>query len=43
MARSMTGWGKGDFTIGGDVYAIEVKTLNHRFIDISMRAPERFS
>jgi len=39
----MTGWGKGDFTIGGDVYAIEVKTLNHRFIDISMRAPERFS
>lgn len=43
MARSMTGWGKGDFTLGGDVYTIEVKTLNHRFIDISMRAPERFS
>ncbi|WKZ32526.1 MAG: YicC/YloC family endoribonuclease [Thermodesulfobacteriota bacterium] len=43
MARSMTGWGKGDFNIGGDLYAIEVKALNHRFIDISMRAPERFS
>lgn len=43
MARSMTGWGKGDFNIGGDLYTIEVKTLNHRFIDISMRAPERFS
>lgn len=39
----MTGWGKGDFNIGGDLYAIEVKALNHRFIDISMRAPERFS
>lgn len=39
----MTGWGKGDFTIGGDLYTIEVKALNHRFIDISMRAPERFS
>jgi len=39
----MTGWGKGDFAIGGDTYTIEVKTLNHRFIDISMRSPERFS
>ena len=43
MARSMTGWGRGDITLGGDVYTVEVKTLNHRFIDISMRAPERFS
>lgn len=43
MAKSMTGWGKGDFNLKGDLYTIEVKALNHRFIDISMRAPERFS
>lgn len=43
MVKSMTGWGKGDFGIGTDTFTIEVKTLNHRFIDISMRSPERFS
>lgn len=43
MVKSMTGWGKGDFAIGGDTFTIEVKTLNHRFIDISARFPERFS
>lgn len=43
MVKSMTGWGKGDFNIGADAYTVEVKTLNHRFIDISLRFPERFS
>ncbi|MCC6503235.1 MAG: YicC family protein [Deltaproteobacteria bacterium] len=43
MVKSMTGWGKGDFAIGGDTFTIEVKTLNNRFIDISARYPERFS
>lgn len=43
MVRSMTGWGKGDFAIGTDTFTVEVKTLNHRFIDISVRSPERFS
>ena len=43
MVKSMTGWGKGDFAIGGDTFTVEVKTLNHRFIDISARFPERFS
>lgn len=43
MAKSMTGWGRGDFAIGGDQFTIEVKTLNHRFIDISVRASDRFS
>lgn len=43
MVKSMTGWGKGDFAIGTDTFTVEVKTLNHRFIDISVRSPERFS
>ncbi len=42
MAKSMTGYGRGDIQIGGDAFSIEAKSLNHRFIDISLRMPERF-
>ncbi len=43
MTKSMTGWGRSDFTIGDETYSVEVKALNHRFIDIYLKAPERFS
>ena len=43
MTKSMTGWGRGDFTIDDEAYSIEVKSLNHRFIDIYLKAAERFS
>ncbi|MFQ5736975.1 MAG: YicC/YloC family endoribonuclease [Thermodesulfobacteriota bacterium] len=43
MASSMTGYGRGEFEIDGDVYSLEIRSLNHRFIDISLRSPERFS
>lgn len=43
MAKSMTGYGREDFSIGGDVFSIEVKSLNHRFIDVYLRMPDRFS
>ncbi|MBI5644207.1 MAG: YicC family protein [Deltaproteobacteria bacterium] len=43
MVKSMTGYGRSDFSIGGDVYSLEAKSLNHRFIDISLRMPERIS
>src|SRR5574340_979525 len=39
----MTGWGRSDFTIDDEAYSVEVKSLNHRFIDIYLKAPERFS
>lgn len=42
MIKSMTGYGKSEFTIGGDVYSIEVKSLNNRFMDMKVRLPERF-
>lgn len=42
MARSMTGYGRSDISIGADLYSIEAKSLNHRFIDINLRMPERF-
>lgn len=43
MAKSMTGYGRGEFELDGEVYSIEARCLNHRFIDISLRTPERFS
>ncbi|MBI1912988.1 MAG: YicC family protein [Deltaproteobacteria bacterium] len=42
MAKSMTGYGRSDFSIGAEVFSIEVKSLNHRFIDVHYRGPERF-
>lgn len=42
MPKSMTGYGRGDFSIGNDTFAVEVKSLNHRFIDMNLRMPERF-
>jgi len=38
----MTGYGRGEFTIGEDAFTVEVKTLNNRYIDINLRASERF-
>lgn len=43
MANSMTGFGRAEFTIGESVYYVEVKTLNHRYMDIKARMGERFS
>ncbi|MBI5587443.1 MAG: YicC family protein [Deltaproteobacteria bacterium] len=43
MAKSMTGYGRGEFSIGTEVFSTEVKSLNHRFLDISLRTPERFA
>lgn len=43
MAKSMTGYGRGEFSIGTEVFSTEVKSLNHRYLDISLRTPERFA
>jgi uncharacterized protein (TIGR00255 family) len=42
MWRSMTGFGRGDHQ-GGDVSVIaEVRSVNHRFLDIHVRCPAKF-
>ncbi|MEK6790171.1 MAG: YicC/YloC family endoribonuclease [Deltaproteobacteria bacterium] len=42
MLKSMTGYGRASFAIGADSYTLEVKCLNNRFLDASLRMPERF-
>jgi uncharacterized protein (TIGR00255 family) len=39
----MTGYGRAGFDLGGDSYAVEVKSLNNRYLDVKLRMPERFS
>lgn len=37
--HSMTGFATGNFTVGGQSYKLEIKTLNHRFLDLKLRLP----
>ena len=38
--NSMTGFGKGSFETDSKIYTIEVRSVNHRFIEIKMRLPK---
>ncbi len=49
MCSSMTGYGRAEFSLAaGEGYGaaqgcvVEVKSLNHRYLDINVRMPERF-
>lgn len=37
--KSMTGYGKGEATIGTKTVTVELKSVNHRFLDISFKMP----
>ncbi len=41
--RSMTGFGRGRHTAGEVEITTEIKTVNHRFLDISLRLPKVYS
>ncbi|KPK39631.1 MAG: hypothetical protein AMJ78_08185 [Omnitrophica WOR_2 bacterium SM23_29] len=42
MIRSMTGFGRGEAPAPRGKIQVEIKTLNHRFFEISNRLPENF-
>lgn len=39
MIRSMTGYGKGQATVGEVSLTVEVKSVNHRYSDVSVKLP----
>ena len=43
MIRSMTGFGRGEFSDGKRNVIAEIKTVNHRYADISIKMPKRYS
>jgi len=43
MIKSMTGFGRGEYLVDGREYSVEIKTINHRYLDISVRLPRQYS
>lgn len=40
MIKSMTGFGRGESSSGGFQVTVEIKTLNSRYLDVSIRLPQ---
>ena len=40
MIRSMTGFGRGRYEVEGREYLVEIKSVNHKYNDISIRIPK---
>ena len=40
---SMTGYGKGSYDKGGVELTCEIKTVNNRYLDVSIKAPRIFA
>ncbi len=43
MIRSMTGFGRGKYECEGRNYVVDIKSVNHKYTDISVRLPRFFS
>lgn len=43
LIKSMTGFGRGEFSQGTTTFSVEVKSVNHRYSDISVRLPRMLS
>ena len=40
--KSMTGYGKGSANYEGRTLTVELKSVNHRYLDLSIRLPRAF-
>ena len=43
MIKSMTGYGIASFDSGSTKYTVEIKSLNSKFLELSLRLPKAFS
>jgi len=43
MIRSMTGFGRAECSFGQKKFTVEVKSVNHRYLDMNIRIPKRFN
>lgn len=43
MIRSMTGYGRGIYEIDGREYTVEIKSVNNRYCDVSVKVPRSIS
>ena len=40
---SMTGYGRGEYSVGGVELTVEIKTVNNRYLDVSVKSPRLFT
>src|SRR6201995_1385667 len=43
MIKSMTGYGIASFDSGSNKYTVEIKSLNSKFLELSLRLPKSFA
>ncbi len=43
MIKSMTGFGRYEFTEGSRKYTVEMKSVNHRYLDVNMKMPKKLN
>ena len=43
MIKSMTGFGRGEYSDGRSEITAEIKTVNHRYSDITVKMPKRYA
>lgn len=43
MIKSMTGFGRGEISEGQRKYTVEIKAVNHRYLDISVKMPKKLN
>lgn len=43
MLKSMTGYGRSKLTLGDKEYTIEIKAVNHRYLDMAVKIPRNIS
>ena len=39
MIHSMTGYGRAEAVLDGQKFVVEIKSVNHRFLEVSSRLP----
>ena len=43
LIKSMTGFGRGEYSQGTNTFSVEIRSVNHRYSDISVRMPRSLS
>ena len=43
MIKSMTGFGRAEYSDGKRNITVEIRTVNHRYSDIAIKMPRRYS
>ena len=43
MIKSMTGFGRAEVTEGDRKFTVEIKSVNHRYLDTNIKMPKKFS